>query len=154
MICKTCGKELYDQAVICPGCGCPTGNYPANPAATNTVNTPAETPVYDPQNSLVPSSPIVVRYLREARLVWLLSLLSLLLTPTILAYPILALIAIKRNKELPHLEESQLKNEQDIFDYRLAQKKRKSALTLRIVGLIFILISMAAWFIGILSMFW
>ena len=23
--CSKCGKELFDEAVICPGCGCPTG---------------------------------------------------------------------------------------------------------------------------------
>lgn len=23
--CTHCGKELFDEAVICPGCGCPTG---------------------------------------------------------------------------------------------------------------------------------
>ena len=22
--CSKCGKELFDEAVICPGCGCPT----------------------------------------------------------------------------------------------------------------------------------
>ena len=135
MICKTCGKEIYDQAVICPGCGCPTGNDLPTPANPND----------NPQTGLVPSSPIVVRYLREARLVWTLSLLSLILFLTVLGYPILALIARKRNKELPHLEESQLKNKQDILDYRLAQKKCRSAKAMRIVGLILFLVSIAAW---------
>ena len=23
--CQMCGRELMDEAVICPGCGCPTG---------------------------------------------------------------------------------------------------------------------------------
>lgn len=27
MFCTHCGKELNDQAVICPNCGVPTGNY-------------------------------------------------------------------------------------------------------------------------------
>ena len=22
--CAKCGKELFDEAVVCPGCGCPT----------------------------------------------------------------------------------------------------------------------------------
>ena len=26
--CQKCGKELFDEAVICVGCGCPVGNMP------------------------------------------------------------------------------------------------------------------------------
>ncbi len=33
MFCSKCGKELMDEAVICPGCGCPTINYYKNPPA-------------------------------------------------------------------------------------------------------------------------
>ncbi len=25
MFCRKCGKELLDEAVVCPGCGCETG---------------------------------------------------------------------------------------------------------------------------------
>lgn len=25
--CSNCGRQLLDEAVICPGCGCPTGTY-------------------------------------------------------------------------------------------------------------------------------
>ncbi len=28
MFCKTCGKEINDNAVICPNCGCSTNNKP------------------------------------------------------------------------------------------------------------------------------
>ncbi len=125
MICKTCGKEIYDQAVICPGCGCPTGNELPTPANPND----------NPQTGLVPSSPIVVRYLKETRLIHTLSILSFVfLFITVIGYPILALIARKRAKELPLVKESDLKNEQDIFDYRLAQKKLKNAKTMRRVA--------------------
>ncbi len=30
MYCKNCGKEVDDKAVICPHCGCQTGNKPAS----------------------------------------------------------------------------------------------------------------------------
>lgn len=30
MFCEKCGKELFDEAVICPNCGCPTSNYLKN----------------------------------------------------------------------------------------------------------------------------
>lgn len=31
--CTKCGKELMDEAVVCPGCGCPQGNgMVSNPA--------------------------------------------------------------------------------------------------------------------------
>ena len=29
MFCKKCGKELFDEAVVCPNCGCATNNYSA-----------------------------------------------------------------------------------------------------------------------------
>lgn len=28
--CQKCGKELFDEAVICPGCGCPTTSIQSN----------------------------------------------------------------------------------------------------------------------------
>lgn len=30
MFCSKCGKEIMDEAVICPNCGCATGNYKSN----------------------------------------------------------------------------------------------------------------------------
>lgn len=33
MFCKNCGKEVDDQAVICPGCGVPTTNSQPGAAA-------------------------------------------------------------------------------------------------------------------------
>lgn len=27
MFCSKCGKELNDDAIFCPGCGCGTDNY-------------------------------------------------------------------------------------------------------------------------------
>lgn len=29
--CSKCGKEIFDEAVICPGCGCPTGPNTTQP---------------------------------------------------------------------------------------------------------------------------
>ena len=37
MFCKHCGKELNDQAVICPHCGVQVGNF-INPNQDNTNN--------------------------------------------------------------------------------------------------------------------
>jgi len=31
MFCKKSGKEIYDEAVICPNCGCDTGKKVASP---------------------------------------------------------------------------------------------------------------------------
>lgn len=39
--CRECGKEISDQAVSCPGCGCPTGTHSAS--ATTQVVTVAST---------------------------------------------------------------------------------------------------------------
>lgn len=35
MFCSKCGKEIFDEAVVCPNCGCATGNYPHNNAYSN-----------------------------------------------------------------------------------------------------------------------
>ncbi len=35
--CQHCGKEIMDEAVICPGCGCATGAQ--NPVAVNPDDT-------------------------------------------------------------------------------------------------------------------
>ncbi|MGN0771064.1 MAG: zinc-ribbon domain-containing protein [Christensenellales bacterium] len=44
MFCSKCGKEISDDAVICPNCGVPTSNYKgttdkSNSDDTNNVNT-------------------------------------------------------------------------------------------------------------------
>ena len=35
MFCSKCGKEIADEAVICPGCGCATANYHQVPKINN-----------------------------------------------------------------------------------------------------------------------
>lgn len=37
MYCRFCGKELLDQAIICPGCGAPTDNYEKSKSSSNIV---------------------------------------------------------------------------------------------------------------------
>jgi len=39
MFCSKCGKEIMDEAVICPNCGCATNNYNAPQQSINTTNT-------------------------------------------------------------------------------------------------------------------
>lgn len=38
MFCKNCGKEVADQAVVCPACGVPTDNYTNNATDTQQPN--------------------------------------------------------------------------------------------------------------------
>lgn len=40
MFCKHCGKEVNDNAIICPNCGVATDNYGKTPV--NTESTPAD----------------------------------------------------------------------------------------------------------------
>lgn len=48
MLCKNCGKELADSALMCPNCGAPAENWQkVMPAATNspaTESAPKESP--------------------------------------------------------------------------------------------------------------
>ncbi len=39
MFCTNCGKELHDQAVVCPFCGVPTENYNKTGLNTKTQTT-------------------------------------------------------------------------------------------------------------------
>lgn len=32
MFCSKCGKEIFDEAVICPNCGCPTNSTTSTPS--------------------------------------------------------------------------------------------------------------------------
>lgn len=36
--CTKCGKELFDEAVICPGCGCPTEPMPVHVTSSTTFS--------------------------------------------------------------------------------------------------------------------
>ena len=36
--CSKCGKQLMDEAVICPACGCPTDDYKAKQAGSSTYS--------------------------------------------------------------------------------------------------------------------
>lgn len=46
--CAKCGKELFDEAIICPGCGCPVegaqvpGTKPQSPETKKTLRTVAK----------------------------------------------------------------------------------------------------------------
>ena len=42
MYCTKCGKEIMDEAVICPNCGCPTGKGGVAPANSDIVTTIAQ----------------------------------------------------------------------------------------------------------------
>ena len=37
--CSNCGEQIYDNAVICPKCGCATGYVPQNAETTNNKST-------------------------------------------------------------------------------------------------------------------
>ena len=154
MICKNCGKEIFDNAAICPGCGCPTDNYAsvANGAYNPNNYAPVANGAYYPNSGMMTTSPIVVRYLHEARTIYTLSLLSLIFFFLFLiGYIVFALIAKSKVNELPIVKESDLKTEQDVLDYQLAQSKLKTAKTLRRVGLGILIAVIALVIIAFLS---
>ncbi len=41
MFCSKCGKEILDDAIICPGCGCATGNTLPNAKSNNPADAPS-----------------------------------------------------------------------------------------------------------------
>ena len=40
MFCSKCGKEIMDEAVVCPGCGCPVAGKSVLQAQTSESDTP------------------------------------------------------------------------------------------------------------------
>ncbi len=42
MFCSKCGKEIMDEAVVCPNCGCATQNYTAQLHSNSTDTAPAK----------------------------------------------------------------------------------------------------------------
>ncbi len=75
--CKHCGAELLDEAVICPKCGCPTGD--TNTVAATTVPTNA---IAAPKPGLTVSIIGFVIAVVMTIFAWLLSTLSLYLLGT------------------------------------------------------------------------
>ena len=62
--CSRCGKQLMDEAVICPGCGCPTADYAQTPTSASTYSS---------------DYPIVKEYAEKAKTVKTLGIISLIL---------------------------------------------------------------------------
>ncbi|MBO4895013.1 MAG: zinc ribbon domain-containing protein [Clostridia bacterium] len=117
MFCQKCGKEIDDSALICPGCGCATPNYNGNALTGNS----GATETSDPYNS---STVKIAGYLNEAKSIWTLALLSLLLCCGIGF--IFGLIALYKIKHLPKLDIS-LQDPHEIADYELASTKIQKA---------------------------
>lgn len=120
MFCNKCGKEIEDQAVICPGCGCPTKNYNKPASDSKSVSTG--------YSSMANSSAAqVARFSAEVKSIWILALLSLIFSLGIGI--IFFIIAAIKNKNLPAIT-SDLTDSRDIAEYESAKLKLKSARTM------------------------
>lgn len=125
MFCSKCGKEIEDQAIICPGCGCPTENYNKSVAVTEqTTSSP------DNKNNIA-SAATVARFSAEVKSIWVLSLIGLLLCLGIGI--IFSLIALSKIKKLPAID-SEITDPRVMSDYEIAKRKLKSASTMASIG--------------------
>ena len=62
--CSKCGKQLMDESVICPGCGCPTADYAQPQTSASTYSS---------------DYPIVKEYAEKAKTVKTLGIIALIL---------------------------------------------------------------------------
>ena len=124
--CAKCGKELYDEAVVCPNCGCPTADYGAR---TN----PGHSAEY----------PKLKEYVDKVNSAYVLGIISIILCMGIgLIFEIINLIKLSGLNNFS----INLTIPSEIAEYQAAQRKLKTARTLTAVAmtitfvLIFILI--------------
>lgn len=52
MYCITCGKQIDDRAIMCPGCGVPTVNY-QQPQSQQQWAPPPQQPIQQPQPVII-----------------------------------------------------------------------------------------------------
>ncbi len=92
MFCRKCGKEIDDEAVVCPHCGVPTVNYYGRSgSAPNT----ARTYTAQPAAAEKPNNLAIVAFVVSVASIWLGELLCL---PAI-AGLILSIVAMKKRKD-------------------------------------------------------
>ena len=132
MFCSKCGKEIEDEAVICPGCGCQTPNCKKNTASS----------VESQNNPLNQSSNVSVLKLREyvetVNSAYIFSIIGLVLFAGIgIIFTILAILKIKN---LPTI--SKIPSDvNSAADFESA--KRKLATTRKIITAALILLALS-----------
>ncbi len=85
MYCFKCGKEIMDEAVICPNCGCPTSNFQNSNSNSTVVGNSSE-------------YPIIKKFKEDVNSLYTISIIALVLSLGIGI--IFYIIAVVKNKKL------------------------------------------------------
>ena len=142
MFCSKCGQQILDEAVICPHCGCATGNYPNN--TTNQTN-----------NGHSADYPQLKSFMEQVKTPYVLSIVSLVLCLGIgFIFAIISMIQCK-NIQVPSLN---LTTPADIAEFESAERKlstakRLSAVSLGIALIVLGLAFLIGMIIGVTSTF-
>lgn len=92
MFCKVCGKDIHEKAVICPHCGCETGN-PMLSVQPPVQYVPVEQPVQQPKKK--ENTPALVGFILS-----ILGVVGFLPLAGSIAGLILGIIGYKKSKTL------------------------------------------------------
>ena len=136
MFCSKCGKEIFNEAIVCPHCGCATNNY-----EKNTVNTGIGHSADYPQLN---------RFSEQVKTPYVLSIVSIILCLGLgFIFAIITTIQCK-NIVVPELN---LTNPADVAEFESAKRKLGTAQRLSAVSLgIALIILGITFFIGMIGL--
>lgn len=110
MFCSKCGKEILDEALICPNCGCATNNYSQTNKAENCNG------IYSTEY------PIIKEFAEKAKTIKTLGILATIFMFGIgLIFTIIILIQTKKYK----IPEISTNNPNEIAEFEAAKRQYK-----------------------------
>ena len=117
--CETCGKEIHDDTIVCPACGCPTAKY-----YQGQTKIPQQHSAYYPE---------LCERTRQINTYFVFSLISLITCMGIgLIFAIVAYILGQNIQPFPYADK--LTNPEEIDQYNNSEKKIKTSGLMYILG--------------------
>ena len=117
--CESCGKEILDDAIICPACGCPTRKYYQGQTQTSYQHSD-----YYPE---------LCEYTRKINTCFVFSLISLITSMGVgLIFAIVAYVLSLNIRPFPYADK--LTNPEEIDLYNHSEKKLKTSGTMLMLG--------------------
>lgn len=139
MFCSKCGKEIMDEAVVCPNCGCATNNY----------NSQQQQPVHTTVNTYSDDYLTIKQFSEQARILRNLGIFAAVLMFGIgIIFSIIIWVKLSKNK-IPEITTT---NPAEIAEFETAKRRYKLAYQLSGLPIIALALCFAiGCFIGMFS---